>query len=54
MQYFEHWDGIILFMLKEIHSRDFPGDPVVKISPFNTRVAGLIPGQGTKIPHAYG
>ena len=30
---------------------DFPGGPVVKTPPGN---AGLIPGQGTKIPHALG
>ena len=28
------------------------GSPVVKISPSNTESAGLIPGQGAKIPHA--
>ena len=33
---------------------DFPGSPVVKTSPSNERVAGLIPTQGTKIPHASG
>ena len=32
--------------------RDFPGGPVVKISPSNAGGAGLIPGQGAKIPHA--
>ena len=32
--------------------QDFPRSPVVKISPSNAGVAGLIPGQGTKIPHA--
>ena len=30
----------------------FPGGPVVKILPCNTGDLGLIPGQGTKIPHA--
>ena len=29
---------------------DFLGGPVVKTLPSNARVAGLIPGQGTKIP----
>ena len=43
-----------LIYVKKNHSRDFPGDPVVKISPFSAGVAGLIPAQGTKIPHAYG
>ena len=32
--------------------RDFPGDPVVKTSPSSTGSVGLIPGWGTKIPHA--
>ena len=32
--------------------RDFPGGPVVKNPPFNAWDVGLIPGQGTKIPHA--
>ena len=31
---------------------DFPGGPVVKTSPSNAGSAGLIPGQGTKIPRA--
>ena len=35
-------------------SRDFPGGPVVKNLPSNAGDAGLIPGQGTKIPHAAG
>ena len=30
--------------------RDFPGGPVVKISPSNAGGAGSIPGRGTKIP----
>ena len=34
--------------------RDFPGSPVVKNLPFNAKGAGLIPGQGAKIPHALG
>ena len=34
--------------------RDFPGGPVVKTSPSNAGVVGLIPGWGTKIPHASG
>ena len=32
--------------------RDFPGGTVVKDSPCNAGDTGLIPGQGTKIPHA--
>ena len=35
-------------------NRDFPGGPVVKNPPSNAGDAGLIPGQGTKIPHAAG
>ena len=34
--------------------RDFPGSPVVKISPSNAGGAGSIPGWGAKIPHASG
>ena len=33
-------------------SGDFPGGPVVKNLPCNAKDAGLISGQGTKIPHA--
>ena len=33
---------------------DFPGGPVVKNLPSNAGGAGLIPGRGTKIPHAMG
>ena len=32
--------------------RDFPGGPVVKNPPCNAGHVGLIPGWGTKIPHA--
>ena len=35
-------------------SKDFPGSPVVKTSPSNSRGAGLIPGQEAKITHASG
>ena len=31
---------------------DFPGGPVVKNLPSNAGDEGLIPGLGTKIPHA--
>ena len=34
--------------------RDFPGGPVVKNPPSNAGDVGLIPGWGTKIPHAAG
>ena len=30
---------------------DFPGGPGVETSPSNVGGAGLIPGQGVKIPH---
>ena len=33
---------------------DFPGGPVVKNPPSNAGDVGLIPGRGTKIPHAAG
>ena len=39
---------------KETLLGDFPGGPVVKNPPANVRDEGLIPGQGTKIPHAMG
>lgn len=35
-------------------ARDFPGCPVVKNLPSNVGDGGLIPGGGTKIPHAVG
>ena len=31
---------------------DFSGGPVARTSPFNVGVAGSIPGQRVKIPHA--
>ena len=37
-----------------MNSRDFPGGPVVKNPPSNAGDAGMIPGQGTKIPYAVG
>jgi hypothetical protein len=38
---------------KSINKRgDFPGGPVVTNLPSNAGDSGLIPGQGTKIPHA--
>ena len=40
--------------LKTIVLRDFPGGPVVKNLPCNAGDASLIPGLGTKIPHAAG
>ena len=35
-----------------MEDRDLPGDPVVKNQPCNAGDRGLIPGWGTKIPHA--
>ena len=51
---------IVYFFLERISScdsnnwnlRDFPGGPGVKNPPSNAEDVGLIPGQGTKIPHA--
>ena len=34
--------------------RDFPGGPMVKNLTCKARDAGLIPNQGTKIPHSLG
>ena len=36
------------------NGRDVPGGPVVKNLPSNARDMSLIPGRGTKIPHAAG
>ena len=45
--------NIVKFKKKKNSSvRDFPGGPVVKNPPCNAGDAGLIPGGGTKIPHA--
>ena len=35
-------------------TRDFPGGPVVKNPPSNAGDTSLIPGRGTRIPHATG
>ena len=43
-----------LFQASKLPSGDFPGGPVVKNPPVNARDTGLIPGLGTKIPHAMG
>ena len=37
---------------QEKESGDFPGAPVVKVSPSNAWHVGSIPGQGAEIPHA--
>ena len=39
-------------MDKNPPARDFPGGPVVKNLPCNTKDMGSIPGKGTKTPHA--
>ena len=41
----------LTFIMK---ARDFLGGPVVKNPPSNAGDTGLIPGRGTKIPHAMG
>jgi len=41
-------------MIKQLLTWDFPGGPVVKSPPCNAGDMSLIPGQGTKIPHAAG
>ena len=38
--------------IQKENGRGFPGGPVVKNPPCNAGDMGLIPGQGTKIPHA--
>ena len=39
---------------KKKKKKDFPGCPIVKNPPSNAGDMDLIPGQGTKIPHATG
>ena len=41
-------------ILKKESLWDFPGGPVVKNLPCKAGYVGLIPGQGTKIPHGAG
>ena len=41
-----------LILHRKSSGRDFPGGPVVKNLPSNAGNVDLIPGQGTKIPHA--
>ena len=41
-------------MIPDLWDWDFPGGPVVENLPSNAGHAGLIPSQGTKIPHATG
>ena len=43
--------SIISQFLKRMYFQDFPGSPVRKTLPFQS-IAGSIPGQGTKSPHA--
>ena len=50
-----HLTLIRMTIIKKIRNSkcwDFPGSPVVKTSPSNAGGAGLIPGQGTKVPQA--
>ena len=52
------WMQLEIIILSEISQkekdRDFPSGPVVKNLPSNAGDVDLIPGQGTKIPHATG
>ena len=50
----KRWGTAGLYDLKFSLHRDFPGGPVVENPPSNTGDIGLIPGWGTKIPHAMG
>ena len=45
-------EELIYYFPLKYSIRDFPGGPVVKISPSNTGGVGSIPGQGAKIPRA--
>ena len=45
------WTGLQKYILKNI-CQDFPYDPAVKNPPYNAGDESLIPGGGTKIPHA--
>ena len=40
--------------LRNFCLEDFPSGPVIENPPPNAGDTGLIPGQGTKIPHAMG
>ena len=53
---FEFWYTKVKLenLFKNSVSWDFPGGPAVKNLPYNTGDVGLIPGQGTRIPHATG
>ena len=44
--------GMVWYIGYHIHIHIFPGGPVVKNLPCNSGDTGLLPGQGTKIPHA--
>ena len=45
---------MVFLCQKQQQLRDFPGGPVVKNLPSDAGDTGLIPGRGTKIPHATG
>ena len=46
--------NVINFLFTKNHFGDFPGGPVVNNPACHAGDVGLIPGQGTKIPHAFG
>ena len=48
----ENTYGCMESFLQNERGRDFPGGPVVKNPPCNSREEVLIPDQGTKISHA--
>ena len=45
-------NNAILISSKKGYHWNFPGGPMVKTLPSNTRDVGSTPGWGTKIPHA--
>ena len=48
----ENTCGCMESFLQNDRGRDFPGGPVTKNPPCNATEEGLIPDQGTKLPHA--
>ena len=49
----QHSNSVEL-LLKSHRTGDFLGSPVVETLPASAGAVGLIPGRGTKIPHASG
>ena len=43
-----------LYMLTITETKDSPGGPVVRSPPSSAGDLALIPGRGTKVPHAVG